>query len=103
MPVLSESGILKLICGSFLAMHNFISTVLDSNKAPYYNSTVLYTKERKMAVGRGSDQFVVRFPPGMRDAIKRQAAENERSVNAEIVFILKQGVKEVETKKPNAQ
>lgn len=35
-----------------------------------------------------ADQYIVRFPEGMRDAIKRLAAENRRSMNAEIVFQL---------------
>ena len=36
-------------------------------------------------VGRGSDQFVVRLPPGMRNTIAREAEKNGRSMNAEIV------------------
>lgn len=36
-------------------------------------------------VGRGSDQFVVRLPPGMRDEIAREADKKGRSMNAEIV------------------
>ncbi|WP_439925292.1 Arc family DNA-binding protein [Nitrobacter sp. JJSN] len=35
--------------------------------------------------GRGSEQFVVRLPPGMRDAIAHEADRNGRSMNAEIV------------------
>jgi hypothetical protein len=35
--------------------------------------------------GRGSDQFVVRLPPGMRDKIAAAAAETGRSMNSEIV------------------
>jgi hypothetical protein len=35
--------------------------------------------------GRGSDQFVLRLPPGMRDAIAREAEKSGRSMNAEIV------------------
>lgn len=35
--------------------------------------------------GRGSDQFVLRLPPGMRDAIAREAEKAGRSMNAEIV------------------
>ena len=35
--------------------------------------------------GRGSDQFVARLPPGMRDAIAHEAENNGRSMNAEIV------------------
>lgn len=39
-------------------------------------------------VRRGSDQFPLRFPDGMRDALKERAARAGRSLNAEIVQIL---------------
>jgi hypothetical protein len=35
--------------------------------------------------GRGSDQFMVRMPPGMRSALSAEAERNGRSMNAEIV------------------
>src|SRR5258705_10528218 len=35
--------------------------------------------------GRGSDQFMVRMPPGMRSALAAEAERNGRSMNAEIV------------------
>lgn len=34
---------------------------------------------------RGSDQFPIRLPDGVRDEIKREAKANGRSMNAEIV------------------
>jgi len=37
------------------------------------------------ATGRGSDQFPLRLPDGLRDAIKADAERNGRSMNAEIV------------------
>lgn len=37
---------------------------------------------------RSADQFVVRLPEGLRDALKTRAASNNRSMNAEIVAIL---------------
>ena len=37
---------------------------------------------------RGSDQFVVRFPVGMRDRIREAAEANGRSMNAEIIAAL---------------
>ncbi len=40
------------------------------------------------AVGRGSDQFNLRFPDGLRDKIKRTAVKNFRSMNAEIISTL---------------
>ena len=36
-------------------------------------------------VGRGSDQFMVRMPPGMRSALSAEAEKSGRSMNAEIV------------------
>lgn len=44
---------------------------------------------------RDSDQFVVRFPDGMRDEIKVIAAQNRRSMNAELVYLIEQGKKAV--------
>lgn len=41
-------------------------------------------------VGRGADQFTVRFPDGMRDRIKAAAESNNRSMNAEIVATLQE-------------
>jgi plasmid stability protein len=38
--------------------------------------------------GRESDKFMLRLPDGMRDRIKAVAAENGRSMNAEIVATL---------------
>jgi hypothetical protein len=35
--------------------------------------------------GRGSDQFMVRMPPGMRSALSKEAERSGRSMNAEIV------------------
>ena len=35
--------------------------------------------------GRGSDQFNLRFPDGMRERLKADAAANGRSLNAEII------------------
>jgi len=38
--------------------------------------------------GRDSDQFIVRFPDGMRSALAELAARNGRSMNAEVVLAL---------------
>lgn len=38
------------------------------------------------------DQYVVRLPDGMRDSIKEVAAENMRSMNAEIVMAIKERI-----------
>lgn len=42
------------------------------------------------------DQYIVRFPKGMRDVIKQKAAECHRSMNAEIVYRLSQAYSENE-------
>lgn len=42
--------------------------------------------------GRGSEQYIVRFPDGMRDKIKDRAAANGRSMNGEIIHILRQSL-----------
>ncbi|MGV2110159.1 Arc family DNA-binding protein [Agrobacterium salinitolerans] len=42
------------------------------------------------------DQYIVRFPKGMRDAIKAVAAANHRSMNAEIIYRLSQAYNENE-------
>jgi hypothetical protein len=40
---------------------------------------------RAIKAGRGSDQFMIRMPPGMRSALSEEAERNGRSMNAEIV------------------
>jgi predicted DNA-binding protein len=35
--------------------------------------------------GRGSDQFIIRFPEGMRDRLDKLAAANGRSMNTELI------------------
>jgi plasmid stability protein len=44
----------------------------------------------KKVASRGSEQFMVRFPDGMRERIKMAADENGRSMNAEIIHRLEQ-------------
>lgn len=38
---------------------------------------------------RTADQFQLRLPKGMRDALRKSAERHERSVNSEIVFHLR--------------
>lgn len=56
----------------------------------------------KHPTGRGSDQFVVRFPDGMRDQIKAHAAANNRSMNAEIISLLASALHEAEYSRMSA-
>ncbi|ANK84461.1 MULTISPECIES: Arc family DNA-binding protein [unclassified Rhizobium] len=52
---------------------------------------------------RRSDQFNLRMPDGMRDALKAMAAENRRSINSEIVTILEKQIRSsAETQKADA-
>ena len=37
------------------------------------------------------DQYIVRFPDGMRDQLKKAAKENNRSLNAEIIHLIERG------------
>ena len=37
------------------------------------------------SASRKLDQYIVRFPDGMRDRLKDEAAKNKRSLNAEII------------------
>lgn len=46
-------------------------------------------------VPQDQDKYVLRFPDGMRDRLKDEAAKNGRSLNAEIVFRLAQTLEEV--------
>lgn len=39
---------------------------------------------------RGSDQFVVRFPDGLRERVKQAADLSGRSMNAEIIAVLEE-------------
>jgi len=38
------------------------------------------------------NQFMLRLPDGMRGVIKARAAENERSMNSEIIFHLRKAI-----------
>lgn len=56
-------------------------------------SSGFVTMPRPSNVHRDSDQVLLRLPDGMRDALKRMAAENDRSMNAQIVALLRPLVK----------
>lgn len=42
---------------------------------------------------RAGDQFAVRMPDGMRDMLRNIAAGSRRSMNAQIVVLLEEGIK----------
>jgi plasmid stability protein len=46
------------------------------------------SKSTKPSVNRGLDQMQVRLPDGMRDALKKRAQQNRRSMNSELIVIL---------------
>lgn len=48
---------------------------------------------------QSAEKYVLRFPPGMRDRVRKAAESNRRSMNGEIVYQLEQvlPVEETET------
>lgn len=44
------------------------------------------------ATGRGSDQFMLRLPAGLRGKLKVAAAHGRRSLNAEIINLIERGI-----------
>lgn len=52
-------------------------------------------------MARGDDDFRMRLPTGMRQRIKVLAADNLRSMNAEIVFHLKRSLAADERRSPD--
>lgn len=57
-----------------------------------------------MKGSRIADQFVVRFPAGLRDEVRQSAARNLRSMNSEIVYLLRKAIQEAtETKEAPAR
>lgn len=41
---------------------------------------------------RDKDKYIVRFKTGMRSAIKQRAAQANRTMNAEIIFLIEKGM-----------
>jgi hypothetical protein len=63
--------------------------IMIAKKTGPKNPAVEYAKRALVqAVGRSSDQFMLRLPDGMRDMIAEMAERNGRSMNAEIVSAL---------------
>jgi hypothetical protein len=50
------------------------------------------TKKSKTRPGRGSDQFIIRMPAGMRDHLAKLAEEHGRSMNAEALEALERWI-----------
>ena len=48
------------------------------------------------AINRESSKFMLRFPNGLRQKIKEMAANNRRSMNAELIIIIEKGIKSVD-------
>ncbi|MFD9897492.1 Arc family DNA-binding protein [Mesorhizobium sp. NPDC059025] len=54
-----------------------------------------------MTQSRNAEKYIIRFPDGMRERIRECAAENRRSMNAEIVHYLDRALSEhAQTKGP---
>lgn len=45
-----------------------------------------------------ADRFMLRLPEGLRECIKDRAGANERSMNSEIIYLIRKGIE-----KPNDQ
>lgn len=41
---------------------------------------------------QAADRYIVRFKTGMRSAIKQRAAQANRTMNAEIIFLIEKGM-----------
>lgn len=48
-------------------------------------------------IGRNASQFALRMPDGLRDRVKVLAAQNRRSMNAELVLMVERAVAAVES------
>lgn len=48
------------------------------------------------------DKLLIRLPDGLRDTIKKSACENERTMNAEVVYRLKRSYGAFENKNADA-
>ena len=59
-----------------------------AKKTPASTKYLTSALSRHLNVGRGSDQFMLRLPDGMRDFIAEIAERNGRSMNAEIITAL---------------
>lgn len=54
-------------------------------------------KEKRYPSER-ADRFMLRLPDGLRDCVKDRAERNERSMNSELIYLIKKGIE-----KPNDQ
>lgn len=46
-----------------------------------------------LPTARGGDQFMIRFPDGMRQQLKSMAALNRRSLNAEVIILIERALR----------
>ena len=53
-------------------------------------------KKLRKPAGGGADQFLIRFPEGMRDRLAKLAAANGRSMNTELVSRLEKSMADSE-------
>lgn len=60
--------------------------------------TMAKKKTKYKLSGRDSEAFIVRFPDGMRDAIRFLAERNRRSMNSEIIISIEDHLRRVEEK-----
>ena len=66
---------------------------IDTWRIAIYRRTFLNTAPTDAAQTRDSDKYIVRFhDPGLRAQLKSRAALNERTLNAEIIYLVKKGL-----------
>lgn len=47
---------------------------------------------QNQAPSKSADRYLIRFKEGMRSTIKQRAARNNRTMNAEIIFLIEKGM-----------
>lgn len=52
----------------------------------------LSSSAAQLSTNRGSDQFPLRLPNGMRSDLKIRAAQNRRTMNAELLVLIEVGI-----------
>jgi hypothetical protein len=62
--------------------------IIASSRKWYQKAMIAKGYDMSEVQAKKQDQFIVRFPDGMRDKIKELADQNNRSMNAEIVLAL---------------
>lgn len=57
--------------------------------------------QKQQAPSEKADRYLIRFKEGMRSTIKQQAAKANRTMNAEILFLIEKGMEVAYGEKTN--